>query len=537
MLFGSSRKSRVIHVHVGPHKTGSTAIQRDLSAHGDRIARATGITPVRDQSLWDLARALNRRDPEATEAATSALVRRCNRETGDILLSCEDLAGDLPGRAGARQIYATLWGNLNHLRKAFPKDRLQAWFFLRDPEPWLRSAYVQILKHRTRFKSYDKYLAFLRGADELWDGVLERPRARMGEALVTLEYEEGEGFSASHALLGAIAGADAADAALPERAARPNRSPSDAVIALLERANRSGASHDAVDAAKRVLLRAPEPSDGPDTATQGRPPWPPQPVRPDWLSPELTALWSRVAARTPWQDQPNLMPPGDCDLAALRHVPVEGSDTLPEASRWEMPDQSDILKHRLRGQPMTCWLLGLVISYLRRNTGHEEHAAHLFQRLWAEEHEILLGFLETRWLISTFQTFMEHGISADQRQIGGVAFLFSNTLKAYEAERALDGIPPDRTYPNEVPSARSGFWGLDRYRVGGTDMLLNTLAHLLELAAREDRAGRVLQEFLLRMKRHHTAFSRMDQTRLAQGTDIPQFEDCWSFFERPDQRS
>jgi len=535
MFLRSSRKSRIIHVHVGPHKTGSTAVQRDLADHGDRIARATGITPVRDQSLWDLAKALNRRDPEATEAMTKALVKRCSGETGDILLSCEDLAGELPGRAGNRQFYASLWGNLNHLRKAFPKDRLRVYFFLRDPDAWLRSAYVQILKHRTRFRSFDKYLEFLHGTERLWDKVIERPADRLGEAFITVPYEEGDGFSASHALLAVLAG-DRADGVLPEHTARPNRSPSDAVIALLERANRSGASGGAVDTAKRVLLRAPDPSDASTTTTEGRPAWPPQPVQPDWLSPELTALWSRVAARTPWQDQPNLMPPGDCDLAALRHVPVEGSDTLPEASRWQMPNQSEILKHRLRGQPMTCWLLGLVISYLRRNTGHEEHAAHLFQRLWAEEHEILLGFLETRWLISTFQTFMEHGISEDQRMIGGAAFLFTNTLKAYEAERALDGIPPDQTYPNEIPSVKSGFWGLDRYRVGGTDMLLNTLAHLLELAAREDRVGRVLQEFLLRMKRHHTAFSRMDQTRLAQDTDISQFEDCWSFFEPPKRK-
>ena len=62
-------------------------------------------------------------------------------------------------------------------------------------------------------------------------------------------------------------------------------------------------------------------------------------------------------------------------------------------------------------------------------------------------------------------------------------------------------------------------------------MALNTTAHLLELAAREDRCGRVLQELLVRVKRNHTAFSRMDRTRARHGAHEDQFKNCWSFFE------
>ena len=157
----------------------------------------------------------------------------------------------------------------------------------------------------------------------------------------------------------------------------------------------------------------------------------------------------------------------------------------------------------------------------------------MFQRLWAEEYPVLLGLLPTRWLISTFQTFMGHGVNDEQRQIGAAGFFFSNTLKLYEAERALEGLPADATYPNLTPETKSGFKGLDRFRVGGTDLMLNTTALLLELAAREERAGRVMQEFLLRMKSYNTAFSRMDKTREQHGIDIPPFSDCWSFYEPP----
>ena len=533
-MFGSlGRRSRTLHIHVGPHKTGSTAIQRDLSRLADPIAAATGATPLKDQSLWDLAHALNARTRDDAEIAaqTKALVKACNRVPGDLLLSCEDIAGHLPGRAGNRHFYPGLWGHLNHLRKAFPKDQVRFYFFLRDPDAWLRSCYIQNLKHRTRFREFDKYLEFLRGTDDLWDKVIERPASRLGEHFTTIPYHEGGDFSATHALVGAIAGAEAA-ASLPDAPVRPNTSPPEPVIRLLEKANRSGASPQMVHAAKQSILNGTVHADPLPPAPQDtHPDWPTLRTRPDWLSPELEALWGRVEARISDETQPNLMPAPDSDLITLRTRPVEAEETFPEVQRIRMENQSRILNFRLRDQPQTCYLLTLVISYLRRGTDHTAHASHLFQRLWAEEYPVLLGFLETRWLISVLQTFMEHGTTEAQRITGAAGFLFANTLKLYEAERALDGLDADATYANLTPVTKSRFWGLDRLRVGGSDMALNTTAHLLELAAREERSGRVLQELLVRVKRNHTAFSRMDQTRAKHGVEEAQFANCWSFFE------
>ena len=523
------RRSRTIHIHVGPHKTGSTAIQEDLG----QIAQAAGLTVLEDDSSWQLARALNARprDEDAIQARTKALVKACKRLSGDLLISCEDLSGHLPGLADMRRCYPGLWGHLNHLRKAFPKDQVRFYFFLRAPDAWLRSCYVQNLKYRTQFKAYNKYLEFLRGTDGLWDSVIERPAARLGENFITLAYEEDPAFSASHALAEALAGADAA-ASISPTPARLNASPDDAVIRLLEKANRSGASPQMVDAAKQSIVNGTVHADpiapAPDAA---HPDWPTLRSRPDWLSPELEALWNRVETRIPTEAQPNLLPPLDCNLIALRSQPIEGEAALPDVQRIRMENQARILTFRMREQPQTCHLLALVISYLRRSTGHTAHASHLFQRLWTEEYPVLLGFLETRWLISILQTFMEHGVTQDQRITGAAGFLFANTLKLYEAERALDGLDPAATYPNLTPVTPSRFWGLDRLRVGGSDMLLNTTAHLLELAAREDLSGRVLQELLLRIKRQHTAFSRMDRTRAKHGVEEDQFANCWSFFE------
>lgn len=527
---GTKATGRTIHIHVGPHKTGSTAIQHDLRDHGAKLSEQYGLTPVIAPCVNALAKGLIGEDEAEIDKNLGQLVKTCAGMSGDLLISCEDLAGDLPGRTGKRRIYPRLLGNLNRLRRAFPKDNVRFYFFLRAPDAWLRSAYVQLLKHRMKFRSFDGYLSFLNGTEGLWGDQITRVQERLGNMFVTLPYEEGPEFSASTALIATITG-DPNPSALPPVAARPNTSPSDDIIALLEVANGSGASAGAVRAAKKSLLSGEK---LPRTSQDDRrPDWPPVAKKPDWLAPELESLWKRTDVRAKWQLQPNLLPPMDCDLSEFRLRPVEASDEFPEGGRGRMENQTRILAYRFRRLPETCYLLGLTISYLRRNTGHEAHASHMFQRLWAEEYEVLLGVLPTRWLISAFQTFMDHGVNEDQRMIGSAAYFLANTLKLYEAERALDGLPPDQPYPSAVPTTKSGFWGLDRFRVGGSDLMLNTNALLLELAGRDDRAGRVVQEFMLRLKASNSAFSRMDQSRITHNVDIPQFANCWSFGDPP----
>lgn len=524
-------RRKTIHVHIGPHKTGSTAIQHVLREHAAEITAACGATPILDASVRQASQAILREAAADIPGALADLAAQCSKVRGDCLISSEDFSGDLPGRAGKRRIYPRLWRNLNLLRGAFPDWDVRFYFFRRDPEVWLRSVYVQILKYRTKFRSLESYKAFLTGIDGLWDGPLKRSRNRLGPDFIEIPYEERAGFSAVTALLDAIAGRPDA-VRLPAETPRRNVAPPEVVVRLMEDINGSGASAEAKRNAKAALLGgAPGPSLIADM------PAPPAQTaagkRPDWLSAELSGLWSRVERRTARQDQPNLMPDSGADLAPFRTRIVTASDAFPEGGRQQMQNQLRILAYRFGGMPETCLLLGLAISYLRRDTEHTAHASGLFQRLWEEEHALLLGLLPTRWLISSFQTFMDHGTTEAQRLIGAGAFFHANTLKLYETERALDGLAPDATYRHAVPATKNGFSGLDRFRLGGSDLALNTNALLLELAAGNAVAGRVVQEYMLRLKVAHSAFSRMDRSRIAHGVDIPQFSDCWSFADKP----
>jgi hypothetical protein len=522
--------TRTIHFHIGPHKTGSTAIQFALRKYSQLLEQDYGLHNVDSPAIARISDLLRRNRLSELSDDLGQLASIFQSVPGDCIISCEDLSGDLPGRSNHPVPYPKLYRNINAVSKLLPDFHCKFYFFVRNPDDWIESAYVQLLKYRTTFTSLPSYREFLR-IEDLWDKTLEKARSKLNSDFVEIPYREGVHFSSVQSLLQVVLGSETVPE-LPKYNSRANASPSDDIVSILEAINTSGASNEAKRLAKKRLLEpsSTRPSDG---AMMHFPNWQTPNGPPKWLSPELDALWRRVEQRVYEQEQPNLLPDPLGNLSDLNSRLVVASEDFPEGGRQDIENQARILRYRFRGLPETCYLLALSISYLRRRTAHTEHAAFLFQRLWEEEYELLLGILPTRWLISSFQTFLDHGANEAQRLIGASAYFYSNTLKAYEAERAFEGLLPENTYPNSVPVTKSGFMGMDRFKLGGTDLLLNTNALLLELAAHDERAGRVVQEFLVRTKFSHSIFSRMDQSRIRHEVEIPGFSNCWSFFEPP----
>ena len=519
-----------VHFHLGPHKTGSTAIQQSLRQNAKALKTGFGLTLIRTRLVGKAAKLLNNDRLADAKEALQDVATLCAAAEGDCIISCEDLSGVLPGTHGRREIYPHLTRNLGVLEEAFSGFDRHYYFFLRQPEDWLRSTYVQNLKYRQKFSRFGSFADFLR-VDTIWDAVIAGPAQDLGPSFVTIDYPQGDKHSSAQALLSAMTGSDQ-DRFSAIKEQQVNQSPGETDIALMEKINRSSASQEAKRRAKLALFEEPVAAPTP-VEMPGRSDWFGVPEKPEALPPVLEPLWQRVKKRVRTQDQPNLMPDADVDLRQLRNVAVETGGDFPDVNRGKMANQAEILIYRFRGQPELCFLLGLAISYLRRDTPHTAHASALFQRLWSEEYEIMLGVLPTRWLISSFQTFLDHGINEHQRIIGSGAFFYANILKAYEAERAFEGLPPDAVYPDKMPQTKMGFAGLDRFKLGGSDLILNTNALLLEYSARDKVAGRVVQEFLARAKAAQSVFSRMDKSRQAHGIDIKQFSDCWSFFDEP----
>lgn len=527
----------IIHIHIGPHKTGSTALQRFIHSNSEAMLAQSGVQVLDSDVFGQVAKAFADKKFDVAEGILSDVAKACLLDNArEFLVSNEDFSGELPGRSRSRKPYRQLWQNIRVFEKSFQAFERRYYFLERPPEDWIRSAYHQSLKYRAKFSSFDQFCTFIQKND-LWDQVINKSIAKLGDRLNLIPYSSDVGDSTIERVFQSVGIPlpEGADVSVKKSA---NVSPTDAVIRLLELINSAGSSTDAKRSAKALLLGWEKPSADPlNTADANeRTFW--ETCSPVLAPPaSLSALWQRVETRRHKQDQPDLLPPSVADLGEARYDIIEVSGDFPTGGRDHMERQSEILRYRFNGYPEICYLLGLSISYLRRDTVHGRKAAIIFQELWATEYAVLLAVLPTRWIISSFQTFMEYGVSEPQRQIGGSGFFFANLLKAYEAERSFEGLQPGSTYPFVRPQTAIGFAGLDRFKLGGSDLMLNTLALMLELSTKERTSGRVLQEFLLRLKAGHSVFSRMDQSRLAHKIEIPQFSNCWSFFEPPSRNS
>lgn len=509
-------------VHIGPHKTGSTAIQRCLSANGPTLSE-NGISFVHNKSTHDAAIQLTREAyTEAMETLRTVAFEISASNSATVILSQEDFCGSLPGRTQQRGLYTKLTKNLRIIARSLQPHQVKFVFIERDETDWLRSCYHQHLKHRTHFSSFSDFQAHFTSDEHLQDR-LTKPKEIFGDSFYVVPYgaEAGAGVQA----LLQIAGHP--DVQLELLPAYHNVSPSDELIKVLERINALSGFRETAWFAKSLILK----------------PWVPIPPHGDGghEAPKETALAEiafpdltrRALNRIAAQEVDDILPDEDADLVSLLYETLPRDAVLPKEPRSDIHNQSRILDYHLRGKSQLAKLNALTISYLRRDTPHTTKARALFHRIWDEHGILLVNELTTRWLISTLQTFLDHGINEAQRTIGAAGYFYANMMKIYEGERAIEGRAQDAIYDASDARTPNRFSGLDRFSVGGTDLLLNTNAVLLDLATRDDSAGLVLHEFMLRVKHAGNVFKRMDMTRQRKGISVSGFEDTWSFFTPP----
>lgn len=231
----------------------------------------------------------------------------------------------------------------------------------------------------------------------------------------------------------------------------------------------------------------------------------------------LGDLFQRARTRRPHQREvENLLPPLDVDLTKLRAL-VPDDLVQPEEvkSRQNMEFHDAMLRYRMRGQPESYYLNALVISYLRRRTPFNAHAAHLFHRLWKEEGEFLAAHLNARWAISTLQTFFDFGENEHQRLIGAAGYIYGNMIKIYEVEREMGGHPNRETYLHPSPVHGVGaVKGLYGFVLGRADIIVNLHTVMTEMITRDPHAGLVLHKFMEIVKNGKTVFQRMDANHI-----------------------
>lgn len=517
--------TKKVIVHLGPHKTGSTTIQKSLTKHRLELAKI-GVGVLHDDDTHKLSMQFANEQYDEAEAGLSRLSIRIDSSPEPVIvLSQEDFSGDLPGKSRRKQVYPKLLKNMRVIRRGLRAHDVSFVFFVRDEEHWLRSCYVQNLKHRTRFHNPEQFLSWFEEGFS-WNNKLEKPLETFGADLHIIAYEKTPSAGFESVLICAGLGPDTAKRFAP--VASENRSPSSETTSMLEHINRTTEFPRTAWFAKKLVQIDFKPKLVPAGEVSFRP-WPPAEPDPEVVG--LDSLSRRVISRVHSYNVADVLPPVTTDLAGYLTEFLPGDASLPETSRQAMEDQAAILRYHLRGKTKLAFLNALVISYLRRDTIHTDKARQLFHRIWDEMGHRLINELSTRWLISTLQTFLDHGKNEDQRQIGTTGYFYANILKIHEGERAIEGVEQSHYARSSSPQTKNEFRGLDRFRVGGTDLMLNTNALALEIAFKDDVAGLVLQEFLLRVKSASNVFTRLDNARANARISVPGFEDTWSFFE------
>ncbi|WP_162685664.1 hypothetical protein [Roseovarius amoyensis] len=522
MLVNVPKETKEIFIHLGPHRTGSTAIQKCLNANASFL-RQNGAYFLHDAYTHQAAISLAREDFKEAEQQLAAIGERLSEvPEARVILSQEDFCGELPGRSRGKRIYPYLTKNLRIISRALRPHSVKFIFFVRNEDDWLKSCYHQHLKYRTMFADFESFRYHL-GGHLSWEEKLEKPRATFKEKFKTLPYNEER--SAGVTSLLQMIGSRSRGLHMPP--SYVNSSTAGDVTRRLERINALSSFKDTAWFSKSLVMHG----------------WSPRPLshhaNPPFENPSeiaalaLPELTQRAEKRVQQQDVKDILPEKATDLSSYVFDILPEDIEQPSVSRIDMCNQSRILDYHLRGKSRLAKLNSLTISYLRRDTVHTEKAKYLFHRIWFEYGVLLVNELSTRWLISTLQTFLDHGLNEAQRTIGASGYFYANMMKIYEGERAIEGREQDAIYSETKSQTKNRFAGLDRYNVGGTDLLLNTNALALDIARRDDIAGLVLTELLLRTKCSHNVFTRMDKTRKGKGISVRGFEDTWSFFVEP----
>ena len=258
-----------ILLHAGFHKTGSSSVQAALRAHSTALAphcavlladrpeghRMQECARLLSRSPGVVNRRLFRRSLDGWLATAPQLAPPSASQ--NLIASCEDLAGHMPGHPGIDS-YA-MAGRLAAVtaraaREIWPEAEIWLAYGTRAPEPWLASLYWQQAQHPHLTEDFTPFAARLRPAADFTALVAQIGQEADAPAIaMALERHGPRRLGPVEALYDLIGLPDALrDSLAPVPVANPGGSPRLArkFVAL----NRQGLAPEALTAAKRALL-------------------------------------------------------------------------------------------------------------------------------------------------------------------------------------------------------------------------------------------------------------------------------------------
>ena len=252
-----------IVIHAGFHKTGTTSVQMALQRNREVLADHVDIL-LRDDilALTKATRNYSKSPTDAELAQVQKQAQACFSAiagcTCPVVISAEDLAGMMPGRAGTDS-YAATPDLMQELERAAlaclgGTTEIVFYFSTRAADPWIESLWWQHLRSTRIEASLEEYRASVKQSADL-PAVVAATRKRLTRARVVSHALE-DVASAGHGPVSVIY--DLLDLPQSLRGDRPkpeNTRPPFGLEPIFLALNRSGLPYDTVRETKRALLR------------------------------------------------------------------------------------------------------------------------------------------------------------------------------------------------------------------------------------------------------------------------------------------
>lgn len=217
----------------------------------------------------------------------------------------------------------------------------------------------------------------------------------------------------------------------------------------------------------------------------------------------LAAMLERYEGRrAPFEFGPGLLPPPDIDLDALARRSVLESATLadPDIAECAWTRKRRQIAAEFVGKSELAFLNAQLISILRKRS-QPTHIPALFRRLWAEQATHLIAELNLRWLVSSVQTFADHGETQTQREVGQALRMLFGMMKLYEFERLFSGRTPDLAYPFGRKADAPLPLDMASYSLKSGGLDINLIAPVWQAARSDETIGPLADHLLDQLNR------------------------------------
>ena len=208
----------------------------------------------------------------------------------------------------------------------------------------------------------------------------------------------------------------------------------------------------------------------------------------------------------------------DENIYKLKETIIEGKDiNFTHGSDVSITKHIENLKEEFVGQSALCHYHASLIVLIRREVDLKTNV-NLFEDLWKNYENFLLDKLNTRWLVSASDTFLDHSSNATERACALAISTLINTVKLCETEELIrPSTSVDLNYLESLNlhDNRVALWdGTSAFAVGTDDTLRNLRWRIDEFVSEYGDGlltPKILKKVFLRLQDNETIYKRFKE--------------------------